>query len=328
MNFSLAQKSLPTHVLMAVLLCAFCLPPVQSHAAAPLSIGTNPQGTAAYAVGAAVANVSSEVAGMQMRVVPQGGPPVTIPMVNKGSLEFSVANGLVVAAAHAGTLMYKDRPHEKLRLLCNVFPLHLGYVVQKDSDIQSIADLKGKRVPSRYTKQKNLDVMAGGLLATVGLTWDDVEGIPVPNGARGVDDFAAGSADCAFFSLSSGKMLQANASVNGIRVLPIPETTQAKQAIQENIPGSMIIEIDPEETKYPGIMVKTRVLSQPFLITVSADVSEDTAYALVKALYNSKNKMVAMHKSFNAFNPESMYLDIGVPYHPGAVKFFQEVGLK
>jgi TRAP-type uncharacterized transport system substrate-binding protein len=97
-----------------------------------LSIGTNPQGSVAYAVGATVANISSEKAGLQMRVVPQGGPPVTIPMVNKGRLDFSVAIGLVAVSAYHGNLIFKERPQEKVRLLCYLFPLHQSFIVREE----------------------------------------------------------------------------------------------------------------------------------------------------------------------------------------------------
>jgi TRAP transporter TAXI family solute receptor len=240
-----------------------------------LSIGTNPQGSVAYAVGATVANISSEKAGLQMRVVPQGGPPVTIPMVNKGRLDFSVAIGLVAVSAYHGNLIFKERPQEKVRLLCYLFPLYQSFIVRKDSNIKTIADLKGKRIPSRFTKQKNVGVLAESVLATVALKWNDVKGIPVPNGARGVDDFAAGSADAAFFSLTSGKVLQANASVNGIRVLSIPDTPEAEAAMMKTAPGSFITVLEPGATTIPGITTTTRVSSQPFVITVSANVPEE-----------------------------------------------------
>jgi len=327
MNFSNPKKiQLVSIVVLTAMVTIFVIS-VTAQADAPLSIGTNPQGSVAYAVGAAVANISSEKAGIQMRVVPQGGPPVTVPMLNNGRLEFSVANGFVAAAAHKGFDTFKDRPQEKVRLLCYLFPLYTDFFVRQDSDIKSIADLKGKRIPSKFTKQANNATQCEALLATVGLTWDDVVGVPVPDGNRGVDDFAAGSVDAAMFSLASGKTLQANAAVNGIRVLSIPDTKQAEEAIKNILPGSLIVTLEPGKTKIPGILAPTRVINLPFVVLTSTDVPDDKVYAIVKALYGSKEKMVTMHKSFLEFEQKTMNLDIGVPYHPGAIKFYKEVGL-
>ena len=60
-----------------------------------VSIGSNPQGSLAYAVGAGVAKVAIENAGVKMRVVPQGGPVVTLPLLNKGKLDFTVSVSVV-----------------------------------------------------------------------------------------------------------------------------------------------------------------------------------------------------------------------------------------
>lgn len=292
----------------------------------PLSIGTNPQGTVAYAVGGAVAIVGTNDAGLPMRVVPQGGPPVTIPMVNKGRLDFSVANGFVASTAHQGIIQFEGRPQENVCLLCYLFPLHLGFIVKESSDIHTIADLKGKIVPSKYTKQKNLVTLVESLLAASGLGWSDVKTIPVSNGTIGVDDFISGKADCAYFSLASGKVLQANAAVGGIRVLPIPDIPRIERIIRDHAPGSFVSELKPG-SNLPGITRDTRVMSQPFFITVSKDLPDEVAYTIVKAIHASKKKLVAMYKAFNSFDPDAMHMDIDVPYHRGALKFYKESGL-
>ena len=292
----------------------------------PLSIGTNPQGTVAYAVGGAVAIVGTGDAGIPMRVVPQGGPPVTIPMVNKGRLDFSVANGFVASTAHQGIIQFDGRPQKNVRLLCYLFPLHLGFIVRADSDIHTVADLKGKIVPSKYTKQKNLVTLVEGLLAASGMCWDDVKKIPVSNGAIGVDDFIAGRADCAYFSLASGKVLQANAAVGGIRILPIPDIELIERIISHHAPGSFISVLKPG-SNLPGITTDTRVMSQPFFITASKDIPEAIVYALVKAIHGSKEKLVAMYKAFSSFEPDAMHMNIDVPYHRGALKFYKEISL-
>ena len=56
-----------------------------------ISIGTNPQGSLAYATGAGIARVAIEDADVKMRVVPQGGPVVTLPLLNKGRLDFTIS---------------------------------------------------------------------------------------------------------------------------------------------------------------------------------------------------------------------------------------------
>ena len=90
---------------------ALSLPVIAGNAAAQtVSIGTNPQGSLAYAVGAAISKVAIEKGDVQMRVVPQGGPNVVVPLVNAGELEFSIADSNTSNSAIEGIPPGKSRP--------------------------------------------------------------------------------------------------------------------------------------------------------------------------------------------------------------------------
>lgn len=118
------------------------------------SIGTNPQGSSAYATGAAVAKVAKDVLGLRARVVPQGGPVVTLPLVDKGRLNFSIAVSVVAAFANQGKAMFKGKPQKNVRVVAVLRTLRLGIFAPKDSKIASVADLKGMRLSSGFAKQK------------------------------------------------------------------------------------------------------------------------------------------------------------------------------
>lgn len=289
-------------------------------------IGTNPQGSLAYSTGAAVARVGSEDAGLLMRVVPQGGPTVTIPLLNAGEIQFSIANIVEGAFAARGEATFKGKPQRNLRLAAVLFPLRVGFFVKADGPIKSIADLKGRRVPTEFTRQKINDVFARALLATAGLSYADIQPVPVPDGVRGVDDFIAGKADTANFSVGSGKVSQANASTGGVRFLSIPEGREAEAAMQKISPGSYADLLAPKPA-YVGVVQPTRVLAAPFVLLTSATTPDDAVYRLVKALHGGKAKLVTSLKAFADFDPGTMSRDLGVPYHPGAQRFFKEAGL-
>ena len=209
------------------------------------SIGSNPQGSLAYSTAAGIAKVASEDAGIKARVVPQGGPVVTLPRVEKGQLDFSIAVSLVAAFGKEGRAMFKGKKQKNVRIVAALFPLRLGFFVRKDSGITEISQLKGKRLGSKFTKQKVIGITGAAKLATAGLTYKDVKGVPVPNGVRQVDDFMAGKIDAVTFSLASAKTRQANASVGGIRVLSLPNTPKSLAAMQKVAPGSLIQTIQP-----------------------------------------------------------------------------------
>ena len=69
------------------------------------------------------------------------------------------------------------------------------------------------------------------------------------------------------------------------------------------------------------------MLIAPFIVNASTRTPDETVYKLVKALHANKAKLVTAHKSFGGFDPAKINRDIGLPYHPGAQKFFKEAGL-
>ncbi|MDD7972691.1 TAXI family TRAP transporter solute-binding subunit [Roseinatronobacter alkalisoli] len=290
-----------------------------------VSIGTNPQGSVAYATGSALAKVAIEQADIRMRVVPQGGPNVVVPIVNAGEMEFSIANGVVAANAYGGVGEF-SRPNENIRVAAVLFPLYSGFMVRADSDINTLSDLAGRRLASDFLQQKGAQLNSESVLRTVGLTYDDVQRVPVPSGVRGVEDFEAGNVDATFFSLSSGRTLQADATIGGIRILAVENSDEALANLTEVYKGAWIETVEPGPN-FPGIHEPTGAFTTPFVVLANANVSDDLVYDFIKALHDNKPALVAAAGAFEGFDPARMNADIGVPFHPGAERFFAEMGM-
>lgn len=288
------------------------------------SIGTNPQGSSAYATGAAVAKVAKDVLGLRARVVPQGGPVVTLPLVDKGRLNFSIAVSVVAAFAHKGQAQFKGKPQKNVRVVARLRTLRLGIFAPKDSKIASVADLKGVRLSSGFPKQPIQRVLWRAMLNMADLTFKDVKGVPAPNGVRGVDDYMGGKVDAAMFSITSGKMRQAYAS-RGFKYVSLPDDPAAVKKMQAIAPGTVVEKIGPSPA-YAGVTGPTNIAAAPFIVTANAKVPDDVVYKLVKAMAANKKTMVAAFKGMAGFDPKTMYTDIGVPYHPGAMKYYRETG--
>lgn len=289
-----------------------------------LSVGSNPQGSLAYATGSAVSKVAIEKADLKMRVVPQGGPNVVIPLVNAGELDFSIANGAVSFEAFEGDGSFKSA-QENVRVAAVLFLLRSGFMVRADSDIETVADLAGKRVASEFLKQKTVAKNAGAVMGLAGLSYADVEGVPVPNGLRGVEDFEAGKVDATFFSLTSGRTKQAAAAIDGgIRILPL--SVEQSDELAAAVPGAWIAPLKPGPN-LPGVEQEQGGFATPFVVLTSTNVSDEAVYALVKALHGNKDALVASLGAFAGFDPAKMNADIGVPFHDGAAKFYSEMGM-
>jgi len=292
--------------------------------AATFSIGTNPEGSSAYSTGAAVARVAKDKLDLRARVVPQGGPVVTLPLVNRGQLNASIANSVVTSFAYQGRAMFKGKPQKDVRVVAVLRTLRLGVLVRKDSKIKTLADLKGTRVSSDFAKQRIQHIFWSAILAMPGLSYKDVQKVPVPNGVRAVDDFTAGKVDSTMFSITSGKVRQAFASVDA-RYVPMLDDPAAVKRAQAISPGIIIETVNPSAA-YAGVTGPTKIMAAPFIVTAGAKEPEDGVYKLTKALAENKKLMVSVFKGMGEFDEKKMFVDFGVPYHPGAMKYYRETG--
>ena len=188
-------------------------------AAQTFGFATMQPGTLNHTSGSAVAKVLKEKAGLNVVVQPTAGESVLIPLVSRGEAEFGIANILEVQAAKASA--------PNLRLIGSLHPLRGAFWVRKDSNMRTMADLKGKRVGMGYSAMKTIDPMIKAILATGGLTEKDITPVLIPNVIRGADDFTSGAADMFFFAFGAPKVREVDATVGGIRALEIPESGMA-----------------------------------------------------------------------------------------------------
>jgi uncharacterized protein len=133
-------------------------------AAQTVGIATGPQGTPTNATGSAIAKVVNEASGLQTRAVPHTSNDVSMPLINRGEVELGIASSDLADTAINGTGQFEGRQLSDIRIVAKLFPLNVGIVVRKDSDIKTAADLKGKRYPSEFTAQRGVLTVAKALL--------------------------------------------------------------------------------------------------------------------------------------------------------------------
>jgi TRAP transporter TAXI family solute receptor len=311
--------------LITLILTAFL---VSTATAQTLGIGTSNPGSITHSSGSAIAKLITEQLGIQTRVQPHGGNSAFVPAVNAGEVDFGAANVLEMQYALTGTGIYKGQVLKDLRVVTVLMPLRTAFFVAKDSPIKSIKDLKGKKVPGRWTSQKVIQHITKGLLANAGLTYDDVKTVPVPNVNRSADDFIQRKADTFFFAVGSGKVREAGAKVGGLKALPVDPSPEAVARLQEHMPVMYPLLLQPSKANY-GINEPTYVAAFDLLFLTHNRMSDDVIYKITKALHGGKKALFASFKPLGAnFSPKKMakILPAGV-YHPGAIKFYSEVGL-
>jgi hypothetical protein len=288
-------------------------------------LGTGKQGFFTYSAGAAIAKVASDN-GLALRIQPFGGTSAYVPAVNAKEVDFGLANELETNYAVTGQVMYKGKPQPEIRVVAIITPLYSALFTRKDSPIKSVADLKGKRVPTDYTSQKVLDSIVQGTLANAGLTYNDIQKVPVPNVAGGADEFAQGKADVFNFALGAGKVAETDAKVGGIRALNIDPSPAAMARLRKWVPVAYASEVKPGPGR-AGIGQPTMLFAYDYLVLASTKVSADAVYKLTKILHEKKDALVAGFRPLAGFMPNRMNKDMApVQFHDGSIKYYKEIG--
>jgi TRAP transporter TAXI family solute receptor len=295
-------------------------------AAQSVGIGTSNPGSIYHSSGTAIAKVANQKEGLQATIQPFASPNVFLPAVDSGELQFGFANIYEGTIAYQGKEYFSGRPHENLRAVAVVYPIRGALFVKKDSNIRTIADLKGHPMPDGYTSQKTILRILDAIYATAGLTRGDMEGFQVPNVVAGANAFTAGKIDGFMFAMGAAKVREADAAVGGIRALPVEDTPESLAAMQAIFPGSYF-RLEKPSPANPGVTEPVNTMAYDALLYASAKASDETVYKMTKAMYENKADLAATFPVFKVFDPQGMAKNIAVPYHPGSIKFYTEKGL-
>lgn len=297
-----------------------------SASAQTVSISTLPPGSVNNVQTQAIAKVVQEKTAMQMRVVGFNSPQASMTAVEVGEAQFSFMSNDEVGIAVRGKDEHTGQPLENLRLVTTVFPFKVGIVVKADSDIKTVADLKGKRFPTGWEGFPQGIALSSAMLATAGLSFDDVQGVPTTNLLRAADDLKAGVLDATIFAIGAPKMAELDAAI-GIRFLDLPNTPEAAAAMAAVRPEYHIA----QQKALPhlnGVADGSNLMEYAMTVVTHADADEEMIYNVAKTLHTGKADLAAAHPSFNAMNPDNLaVLQPDVQYHPGAVRYYKEVGI-
>jgi TRAP transporter TAXI family solute receptor len=295
--------------------------------AAPVAISTLPPGAINNVQAQAVAKVVQENSPLQMRVVTFNSPAAIMGAAQNKQAEFAFTSNDEAGTAIRGTEEHEGKPMSDLRLATSVFPFKVGIAVRKDSDIKTVADLKGKRMATGWQGFQQGIPLFNAMLATEGLSLDDADPVPATNLLRAADDFKAGKTDAFMFAVGAPKVAEIDSAVGGIRWLPLDDSPEAQARMAAVRPEYHVAKQVPLP-HLVGLDGPTNLMEYYIVLLTNKDVPDDVVYETVKALYNNKDGLVAGHPSFNAFTPEGMAdKQPGMEYHPGAVKFFKEAGI-
>ncbi len=292
-----------------------------------LSIGTATLQGAFHQVGSAIAGVVSQnIKEKNWQVTAEGtkGTQQNIRLLveEDSTLEFGMANAAISYFAVRGEGARKTE--QPIRAVVTLAPNVALFVTQKSSGIQSMQDLKDKRVVVGPAGA-GFEYFLKPVFEEHGLTYDDFTDL---NGsyAAAVDMLANGSADAAFMGGAPPipAITQASASQD---IFFIPFDDSALKSLIKKYPFFNAVTIPANTYKdiQPEAFSTMNVGSMHIITAENAD--EDMVYHFTKTLYTHRAEVVDAHPAGKAINEKNAVKDVGTPFHPGAIRFYKEIGI-
>lgn len=252
-----------------------------------------------------------------------GGGEANLRGLEHGIYQIGLAQSFAAYNATQGREPF-EAEYENVRALFAIFPNVQHQVVRADSDIHSVADLRGRAIapgPQGFAGE----TLARQILAHYDLSYDDMSRVERVNYSdaqslmrdRHIDLFWPNAVT------PSPAVHEIGAHGAGVRILGLDE--HVIEAFQEDNPGLFPFEIPAG--MYPGHDEDVFTIATTTFIAVSADMEEETAYRMVEAVMSDISRIHGFSNLLSGFNEEVAVTGIGIDFHPGAERYFREHGL-
>jgi uncharacterized protein len=291
-----------------------------------ITIGTGGVTGVYYAVGGAICrlmNKDRQKTGIRCSVESTGGSVFNANAIKSGELDLGMAQSDIQFNATKGEGQFKDKADPDLRAVFSVHPEPFTVLARKDAGVSQFTDFKGKRFNVGNPGSGTLSSMEE-LLKQMGWTKSDFSLAAQLKADEQGTALCDNKIDGFFYGVGHpSAAIQDPTTACGAKLIPLTGT--AVEALVKNhpyyakatIPGGMYAN-NPNPTDTYGVLAT--------LIT-SAKVSDDTVYALVKAVFDNFDEFKKLHPAFANLDPAKMVKDgLSAPLHPGAAKFYKEKG--
>ena len=292
-----------------------------------ITIGTGGVTGVYYPTGGAICrlvNKSRKDHGIRCSVESTGGSVYNTRTIRQGELDFGIVQSDVQAAGLAGTGSFADDgAFPGLRALFSVHPEPMHLMVRADSGIETVEDLKGKKVnianPGSGTR-----VLAETLMQYSGLSKDDFALAAELKSSEQSAALCDGKIDATIWAagLPNGSSQEATSSCD-VKIIPLEG--EGIDSLLADIPAYAAATIPGG--MYPGNPDDIASWGPKATFVTSADVSDDVAYAVVSAVFENFDDFKKLHPAFGRLEESEMISDgLTAELHPGAVKYYKERG--
>jgi TRAP transporter TAXI family solute receptor len=294
-----------------------------------VTIGTGGITGVYYPTGGAIAkmvNAKRKQYGIRATVESTGGSVFNVNAILSGDLEFGVVQSDRQYQAIKGIADWKDKgPQQDIRAVFSIHPENVDLIVAVESGINSIQDIKGKRINlgnigSGYRQNAIDALIANGLDYKKDFHSESIKAAESPGLIQD------GRIDGAFYTVGhpSGYYKEATSGRRKVKFIPITNIDSLLEKYPYYAKSVTRMEL------YPGAANKGDVPTFGVKATfvTSIKVPEDIVYAITKEVFDNFDSFKKLHPAYGGLKKENMLDGLSAPIHPGAMRYYKEVGLK
>ena len=282
---------------------------------------TGPQGGIWVPLGGQLKDIWEKVVpGLQVQSLPGAGV-ANVRAIETGKAEIGFGNTITSADAVKGNAPFTEA-HKNVCNVASLYPQYFQAIVLADSGINSVKDIKGKAVTTQ-PRGNTGELITQHLLKVYGLSYSDVK-----------MSFVSYTDSATQMKDNQAQMFTLGTSIPAASVMDIAAGTDIKlidmsdaiDGMKKINPGYTLLDI-PAGT-YPKQDKTVKVIGYATHIVASCKLPEDTVYKMTKAIHDNVASLAATSKAMTGLTPKQMAEDVGVPFHPGAAKFYKEQGIE
>jgi TRAP transporter TAXI family solute receptor len=309
----------PIRTLAAAAVAASLAAPVFAQ---QVTLMTGPQGGSWVPLGGALKGMwEKAVPGLQIQQQPGAGI-ANVRGVDEGKAQIGFANSSTTVDGIAGRAPY-PKAVKNVCQVANLYPQYFQVVAAADAKVASFADFKGKSLVTQ-PKGNTAEILTAMVLEINGMNY---QSLSKANFQAAYTDAVSLMKDghAQIFTLGTtapASAIMDLASARDVQLMPVDDKTMA--ALKKVNPGynKLIIKAGT----YPKQDKDVPVIGYSTHIVAACDLSEDTVYKMTKAMAENVDAMAAVVKPISGLTPKDMAVDIGVPLHKGAAKYYKEKG--
>jgi uncharacterized protein len=291
------------------------------------SIATGGTGGVYYPLGGGMAAVlSKHVPGMQATAEVTGGSVANLQLIGSGKPYIALTQADAAIDAVKGQDKFTGKPIP-VRTLAVLYPNRMHVVSIEGAGVTKIADLKGKRV-STGSGGSATEVFAFRVIEAAGLDKDKDMRRERLGVAESVNALKDRKIDAFFWvgGLPTAAVTDlANSPGVKIRMIDIAHLVPAMTKKHGNIYIRDVI----QKSVYKGMESDNQAATVTNLLVVHQNMDDKTAYNIVKAVFDHRDELIRVHKEAENIKLENQKTEASsIPWHPGAIKFFAEKGIK